>query len=86
MSAIQTRRSIEVTLATYNKVALYCELHNVAMSSFLESILKPALGISGMPSKRKPEQPPTKAPWRSAGLSYTRWDIGKKGRAVEVRP
>lgn len=100
MAAIQTRRCVDVTAATYRKLVLYCEVHSLSMSSVVEGIIKPAIGLGGgMPSKRLHEQPPVNCPvaakklpgipvnpaWRiRGGLSYTRWDTIKKGRVAEA--
>lgn len=85
MAEIQTRRTLDLKPDLYRRFALYCEMRNVAMSSMLESILKPAIGMRGhQPAKRKPEQPAVRPRWVRGGLSYTRWDANKKGRAVEV--
>ena len=71
MAAIQTRRTVDLKPETYRRFVLYCEASNVAMSSMLESIIQPLIGMRGhRPAKRKAEQPSVRPKWVRSGLSY----------------
>ena len=85
MSAIQTRRAVSVTNATYRKLVLYCEINNLSMSSVVEEVIKKAVGGTWKLAARKPEQPDVHAAWRDRrGLSYRKHEAEKAGRAAPV--
>lgn len=44
MARKQSRRSISVSRATYDRLKLYCEANNISMSQFVEIRIADALG------------------------------------------
>lgn len=43
MAKVQTRRNVSLSADTYARIAMYCELHNISMSSFVETRIKEVL-------------------------------------------
>ncbi|GAB4558972.1 MAG: hypothetical protein Tsb0020_04360 [Haliangiales bacterium] len=61
MAKKQTRRSISVSRATYERLKAYCETHGTSMSQFVESRVGDFLGRMDAPLVQ-PRQPQTGRP------------------------
>ncbi len=56
MAKKQTRRSISVSRATYERLKAYCETHGISMSQFVETRVGDFLGRADM-SAQPPQMP-----------------------------
>ncbi len=66
MAKKQTRRSVSIRGATYEKIRTYCEKHDLSMSEFVEDLIGQFFSGNGAtlstPAAAAPPEPKRKAP------------------------